>query len=148
MSSASFGNAPVVRQPRPAAGFTLIEMIVVLAILGLLAGLIVSRGPMHSQRLDLEAAAQQVAGSLRLARANAIAQDRTILWRADAGGFGLPGGRLYRLPAGISMRGPATIGFAGDGSSSGGNLLLAGGTRNVTVAVNWLTGGISLSNNN
>ena len=102
------------------AGFSLIEMIVVLAILGMMVGLIVSRGPMRSPRLDLDGAAREVAGTLRLARAHAIAQDRIVVWLAGPGGFRLDDGALHRLPADIALRGSARIGFAGDGSSSAG----------------------------
>jgi prepilin-type N-terminal cleavage/methylation domain-containing protein len=63
---------------RGTAGFTLIEMIVVLVVLGLALGLVMTRGPVHSRRLELDATARQVAGALRLARSRAIAEERGV----------------------------------------------------------------------
>ena len=47
------------------AGFTLIEMIVVLVVLALAAGLVLARGPMRSASLDLRAAARTMAADMR-----------------------------------------------------------------------------------
>ena len=61
---------------RTTAGFTLIEVLVVLVILGLTIALIVSRGPARSTGFDLRATAGSVAQQLRLTRSEAIATDR------------------------------------------------------------------------
>ena len=68
-------------------GFTLLEMIVVIVILGLVAGLVLTRGPMRSTGLSARAAATMLAGSLRAARSEAIATDRpvTVLINATLG---------------------------------------------------------------
>src|SRR5580658_4343695 len=55
-------------------GFTLIELAVVLAIMGLMLALVVTRGPMRGPALQTRAAAAQIAQGLRAARARAIAQ--------------------------------------------------------------------------
>jgi prepilin-type N-terminal cleavage/methylation domain-containing protein len=54
------------------AGFTLIEMIVVVVVIGLVLSLFIQRGPMRSPALEARAAANEVAESLRLARSRAI----------------------------------------------------------------------------
>src|SRR5208282_6754454 len=54
-------------------GFTLIELAVVLAIMGLMLALVLAHGPMRSPTLQTRAAAAQVAQGLRSARARAIA---------------------------------------------------------------------------
>jgi prepilin-type N-terminal cleavage/methylation domain-containing protein len=47
------------------AGFTLIEILVVLAILGVALGMLIGRGPMRSRGLETRAAAGALAQSLR-----------------------------------------------------------------------------------
>jgi general secretion pathway protein H len=125
-------------------GFTLIEMIVVLAILGLMLGLVISHGPLHSQRLDLDSAAQDITRSLRLARSRAIAQNRTVTWRATPRGYSLDGGAPRALPADVAMTTAGGIGFAADGSSSGGRITLRGGEREIAIGLDWLTGRVAV----
>lgn len=141
-----------------ARGFTLIEILVVLAILGLMAGLIVSRGPMRSQRLETDAAARSVAGALRLARAQAIAQNRPVEVSVDALGhmFRIGAAVPQKLPPSLAISVTAVTGltaggrigaisFAPDGSSSGGRIELAESGRVVRVGVDWLTGRVSVA---
>jgi general secretion pathway protein H len=132
------------RSGRDINGFTLIEMIVVLAILGLMLGLVVSHGPVHSQRLDLDATAQEIARSLRLARSRAIAQNRTVTWLPMRGGYSLDGGPPRTLPADVALTAAGAIGFAADGSSSGGLVTLRGGERQIAIALDWLTGRVAI----
>ena len=75
--------AAVLRGTRRSAGFTLIEMTVVLVVLGLLVGIVLSRGPAHSPALDTRGAADAIAETLRGARARAIAANREIAFHLD-----------------------------------------------------------------
>lgn len=62
---------------KPAAGFTLVEMLAVLAVIGLVAGLsMVGFNALRGPSLDLEA--ERVVAALRLARAEAIGTGRTV----------------------------------------------------------------------
>ena len=122
------------RRKYTAGGFTLIEMIVVLVVLGLVLGLVIARGPARSQGLDLSAAAKQVAGMLRLARSRAIAEDRAV-----AVDFG-----TRRWSDDILVVGDHVINFTPDGGSSGGRIILHGGDRLIAVDVDWLTGRIQI----
>jgi general secretion pathway protein H len=141
------GTAASLRSGRPArqSGFTLLEMIIVLVILALTAGLLVGRGPLHSQRLDLDASARSVAASLRLARSRAIAQGHPVTWFVGARGFSLDGAAPQALPRDVTSLAAGTIGFAPDGSSSGGHVILQGGSRRVSILVDWLTGRVQLA---
>jgi general secretion pathway protein H len=130
---------------RDERGFTLIEMIVVLAILGLMLGLVISHGPAHSQRLDLDTSAQEIARSLRLARSRAIAQNRMVRWVPTPRGYSLDGAATRALPADVTMTEAGTIGFAADGSSSGGLITLRGGERQIAIALDWLTGRVAIA---
>jgi general secretion pathway protein H len=139
------------------AGFTLIEMIVVLVVLGLALGLVLARGPMHSPSLDARMAAREVGQALRLARSRAIAQDQSVsVWldvvarvvRVDGsppevlpGGIGV----AVASPAGQAMAGRlVSIRFAPDGSSSGGLIVLGRKPFVRQVVVDWLTGRVSV----
>ena len=132
---------------RGSAGFTLLEMLVVLAILGLTAGLVASRARPGAGGLELRGAAGQVGNLLREARAQAIATNQAVAVRADpaTARLGIAGGREMALPRGVALQASGAIGFSGDGSSTGGSLLLAEGPRRLVVAVDWLTGRVSLA---
>jgi general secretion pathway protein H len=121
-------------------GFTLLEMIVVLVVLGLALGLVITHGPARSQRLELDAAARQVIGALRLARSRAIAQERIVRVSFVAGGYRLDAEPAIAWPANLSTAGDRIINFSPDGGSSGGRVVLRGGNRQIAIGVDWLTG--------
>ena len=127
-------------------------MLVVVAILAASLFLLAARGPARSASLDLRAATQEVAGSLRLARARAIETGGPVVWALDgaAHGYRIGAEPARRLLPALSVAAqnvdgsPATgVRFAPDGSASGGRVVLALGTRQAVVGVNWLTGRVS-----
>jgi general secretion pathway protein H len=141
---------------RPAeGGFALFELVLALAILGLVAGIVfprVARGPGPA---ELGTTAQEIAALLRSDRNSALRHRREVVSRIDvaqgvvtSGGSG--GG--VRIPAGIEIefvqssrekRGAAGgIRFLPDGGSSGGFLSMRRGAAAYDIAVNWLTGGV------
>ena len=132
------------------AGFTLIEMLVVLTILGIVLGIALGRGPMRSATLEARAAAGELAHGLRAARDRAIAGNRRVVVAIDpARHLLLVEGEAPRpLAPHLEVRALTALGagpvrlirFAPDGSSSGGSVLLTDGARRVTVTVDWLTG--------
>jgi general secretion pathway protein H len=121
-------------------GFTLLEMTVVLVVAGLALAVVLTRGPVRSQRLELDATARQVAGALRLARSRAIAQEHAVIVAFSTAGYRLDGDTPVAFSAGISPVGDRAIGFLPDGGSSGGRIVLHGGDRQVAIGVDWLTG--------
>ena len=121
------------------AGFTLLELIVVIVILGLVAALVFVRQPWHSQALNTEATVRTLTSALRLARSRAIAQDREVAVVTRGNGFVLDGGTATLLPAGDALTGAEVI-FMPDGGASGATLILASGSRRIAISVNWLTG--------
>jgi general secretion pathway protein H len=149
-----YRNAIIIRQ----AGFTLLEMLVVVAIMGFAFSLILTRGPMRSQSMEMQAAVNEVAQGLRLARSKAIATNTTARLTVDLAqrSFRIDNGASTVLPPSLSVAMTAvteeTVGqrlaairFNGDGSASGGHIDLAGGGRRAQVGVDWLTGRISVS---
>lgn len=144
------------------AGFTLIEMIVVLAVLGMVAGLVLTRGPPRSAALEMRAATNAVAQALRVARTRAIMSNGRVMVAFDprAATLRIGAGAPRGLPAGVTMSvittadlasaqpgvgGQAGIAFLPDGSSSGGRVELATGARHMQVGVDWLTGRVSVA---
>jgi len=71
---------------RPARGFTLLELLVVLVIAGLLLGL-VAFNAMPGERKVLENEAQRLALLFQLARDEAIVRNRPIAFEAEPGGY-------------------------------------------------------------
>jgi general secretion pathway protein H len=145
------------RCPRQ-AGFTLLEMLVVVAIMGFAFGLIITRGPMRSQTMEMQAAVNDVAQGLRLARSKAITTNTTARLTLDLTqrNFRIDNGRSTSLPPNLTVamvavseetvgQRLAAIRFNGDGSASGGRIDLANGERRAQVGVDWLTGRISVS---
>jgi len=138
-------------------GFTLIEVIVVLAVLAFALVLLVGYKPHWSSRLGLRGTAAELASGLRLARSEAILRNRPILFEIDLAGhqFRVDTGPVRRLPPQLSIalltvsgerRDAATgdIRFNPDGSSTGGRISIGDGRRSIAVGVDWLTGRVSV----
>lgn len=138
-------------------GFTLLEMLIVLAILGLTIGLVAVRGPARSPSLDLRVGVDQVARALRVARSQAIVTNRDVAFTLDLArrAFRVGDGAWQALPPFIELgitaaTGPrdtsaeGSISFAPDGSASGGRLRLASALRVRIVTVDWLSGRVAV----
>lgn len=142
-----------------ARGFTLVELLVVLAIAGLMLAVTPPLITAALPGVELKAAARSTAGALRLAREIAIAEGRDAAWvldieqnrygiEGDHRGGGLPAGLDLELVAAEEEMQSETVGairFYPDGSSSGGRVILKRGDRGYQVGVNWLTGRILIA---
>lgn len=139
-------------------GFTLIELMVVLAILALAYALVpplFSGGPSTA---EMQGAARQVAAGLRKARNQAVTRRGEALFTLDAGrgSFSVSGdSRSYPLPEGLEVRlhgnrtetpgtRQETIRFYADGSSDGGRVTLASEGRRFEIEVEGLTGRVAI----
>ncbi len=142
----------------PDAGFTLIELIVVIAVLGLIMVLVVVNGTPVSPGTHARGAAQAISGALRSARGAAVANNRSVEFTLDLAR------RTYRwgdTPAEflandlrlalLTNRDELVAGDIGrirfnpDGSSSGGRVSVTGGTRTWWIGVDWLSGRVSIA---
>ncbi len=139
-------------------GFTLIEVFVVLAILGLALALVVGYGSPVGSGIDLRGSAAALASGLRLARSEAILHNRAVSFDLDLAGrrYRSGSGKVHQLPPSLAIelltiageRRNADTGyirFNPDGSSSGGRISLASGGRKIMVGVEWLTGRVSIA---
>ncbi len=116
------------------SGFTLLEMLVVIAIMGLVLAMLTGFRQPKSQWLQTQTAARQVAQALREARGEAIAEGHPVA------------PQLPHLPAAIPVNiqaPPGGIVFSPDGSASGGTVLLGGGGKQIAVNIDWLTGRVA-----
>lgn len=124
-------------------GFTLIEVVVVLAILGLTVGMVVPLFFKSEQLSVLGAGTTEIKIQLRAASSDAITQGRTIAFRGSLqGGYWLDG--KYRqlaaaenspVPLRVSVEGSGQVLFFAWGGSSGGRVRIetAHGYRNLLV---------------
>jgi len=139
------------------AGFTLIEVLVVIVILGLAVALVAARGPARNAGLEARAAASDVVQTLRLGRSRAIAEDRPVAVTLDLPSHRMALDGLFReaLPGWLPLAARMADGseprrpvfeFAPDGSATGGIIALGGGGRRILVSVDWLTGRVDIAN--
>jgi general secretion pathway protein H len=139
-------------------GFTLIEVIVTLAIFGFALALIVGYKPPWSGGLGLRATAAELAAELRLARSEAVLRNRPIAFEIDlvAHQFRVGQRAARQLPPHIEITlltiageqrdvSRADIRFNPDGTSTGGRITLGDGARKIVVGVDWLSGRVSVA---
>lgn len=144
---------------RSQAGFTLLELLIVLAILALTA--IVTMPLFYRPAADaaLTATAQRLAINMRMARAAAIRsnveQTLTIdLARRSFWVDGVTG--VSAIPNGVSVdfttlqkeqlsARQGQLRFFVDGTATGGNVFLRAGGRTVSVKLDWMTGHASVN---
>jgi general secretion pathway protein H len=142
-----------------ARGFTLIEMLVVLAVAALIVSLVMPRLTGAQERAALRTAAHELAAGLRSTRSRAMTRSHSEVFVLDTrtGAFraGTRAG-VERIPGGIGVAlttvaqdqdggSQGGITFFADGSSTGGGIALTSGKDRNTVLVDWLTGRVSIA---
>lgn len=139
-------------------GFSLIELVVALAVMSFVLVLVTGYKPPWSSALGMQGTAAELAAGLRLARSQAIADNQAVAFTLDLAGhrYRIGGDPARGLPAKLAIglltvngeKRNATLGdirFNPDGSSTGGRITLADGARRMAVGVDWLTGRVTVA---
>lgn len=142
---------------RRPAGFSLLEMLMVVALIaamGVLAAGVLSGG---LERRQLQSSAKEIASQLRFARAQAIATGTPQAFAIDPARHAWRGadGRTGEVPERLGLAftgarevqsrdGEGVIMFFGDGASTGGRVQVSWQQAAWNVDVAWLTGEVSL----
>jgi general secretion pathway protein H len=139
-------------------GFALIEILCVLAIIGLLAAIILPAFPRATTRARLESYAVETAALLKADRNAALRRQIQVATRIDAEARLIRSGvtgRTVRLPGDVTLEAMLasrcadrnagrSIDFFPSGMSCGGVIALARPGMGFEVRVNWLTGGVEI----
>jgi general secretion pathway protein H len=151
-------NLNVLRARRRIAGFTLLEMMIVLVLVAGVAALLAGNliGRMASTKAGM--VARQVAAAMRYTRAHALRTRQAQVLQVDLEGRTVtaPQRRPIEVPEPLEIklltatqetsgRKAGSIRFFPDGGSTGGKLTLMAEGRTWEVAVSWLTGEISVN---
>ncbi|NVK40234.1 MAG: GspH/FimT family pseudopilin [Oceanospirillaceae bacterium] len=157
-------------KPSRQAGFTLLELMVVLVVASLMLSLVVPRFAAVLPGVELKSYTQKTAALLRNLRSQAMAESRLValsldteahqmrvsgrdapisvpqdirLTLNDDGSLALGNEIVLPEAFGVSESLPS-IRFYPDGSSSGGDLTLSSGGGGYAIRVDWLTGQVSI----
>jgi general secretion pathway protein H len=146
---------------RPVRGFTLFEILLVLAITGALAMLAAPNFAPALASARLKAATRDMASALRQARSLAMRQRRDVRLTLDIQRhqYRVSGeSRTHHVPEEIELKlfsadseilSPerGSVRFFPDGSSTGGRITFSAGGREQFLDINWLTGQVLLREN-
>jgi general secretion pathway protein H len=144
--------------PDDEAGFTLIEVVCVVAIVAMLAAVLLPRLPRGTSRPQLEAYAIETASLLKADRNAAIRRNASVVTDVNAASRRLRSGatgRVLTVPDDVAFRAIlpercdqrptfSTIRFFSSGMSCGGVIALTRLGVGYEVRVNWLTGGVEV----
>jgi general secretion pathway protein H len=139
-------------------GFTLLEMVCVLAIIALLAAVLLPVIPRNTSRARLEAYALQTATLLKADRNAAMRRGADVATLVDAGTRTVRSGatpEMVRIPEDVRFDAllpqtcnrratQSSISFFANGMSCGGTIALTRFDTGFEIRVNWLTGRIEL----
>jgi general secretion pathway protein H len=146
-------------RPIAIAGFTLLELLVVLAIIGLVLAIVPPNLMKGTGAQALKADARLVVSGLQYARTRAISLNAPVAFVIDSqtgrlsidgkqqiGNLNastelsaLNGQRVWQTGSGAAIR------FLPDGGSTGGEILLSHHKTRYRLSVNWLTGAVTTS---
>ncbi len=139
-------------------GFTLLEMVCVIALIAMIAAVLLPAMPRQTSRSRLQAYALEAATLLKADRNAAIARHADVATQVDAAARAIrsgASGQIVRLPEDVRFdallpqscqRRPtlSSISFFADGMSCGGAITLTRLDITYEIRVNWLTGRVEI----
>jgi general secretion pathway protein H len=143
-------------------GFTLLEMVCVLALIAMLAAILLPFVPRHTTRSRLQAYVLQTAALLKEDRNAAIRRGTGVATLVDPGSRVIRSGAstaMIRIPDDVHFEALlprtcnqrealSTISFFASGMSCGGAVALTRADVGYEVRVNWLTGRVEIVSKN
>jgi general secretion pathway protein H len=143
-------------------GFTLLEMVCVLALIAMMAAILLPGGPRQTTRSRLHGYALQAAALLKEDRNAAIRRGIAVATFVDPGSRVIRSGNatdIIRIPDDVHFEAIlprtcnqhealSTIRFFASGMSCGGALALTRADVSYEIRVNWLTGRIEIVSSN
>ncbi|MGC2459128.1 MAG: GspH/FimT family protein [Gallionellaceae bacterium] len=143
---------------RPSAGFTMLELMVVMVLMVLVYAIVVPKISSALPGTELKSAARELAAGLRKARSQAIThkEEATLTLDVEQHHFEISGDdhsyavsprldiSLYTAQSELSQDKVGAIRFYPDGSSTGGRISVSFGERKYQVDVDWLTGQVTI----
>jgi len=154
-------NSTGANAARQARGFTLVEIVVVIALIGLIFAVISVSIGAGLDGAKVRAASRDLAAALRYTRTQAIVkrESQALILDVDARSYTAPGKQAVQLPKQMSMKmltaaseqvdeGVGRIRFFADGSSTGGHIDLLREKAVWGIDIAWLTGEVTLREGN
>lgn len=140
----------------PADGFTLLELLVVMAVAAVAISVAGLGGQAYLERSRYHQTVRDIAGQLRQARALSVQEGRPVAvsYQPDARRLLVGEKRFLEIPASLAVkwdvaeRSPSTrpgaadpiFVFNADGGARGGRLIVLRGAQGAEFRVNWLLG--------
>lgn len=137
-------------------GFTLMELVVTLAVSALLIGVVATSLSASASKVEVRASGRRMAAALRFTRSQAIVSREQQVFELiiddDGSSYRVPGREnSYELPNGVGVslttartelidEEAGAIRFYPDGSSTGGSITLGNDEFTQTLDIVWLTG--------
>ncbi len=147
---------------KPTQGFTLLEILVVFAIISLLLAIVPPLLPGVIASTNVKSAARELAASLKHVRSQAIDRQKetTLILNIEKNNYLInKKSRNLKIPEDASLslitakseqlsEHEGQIRFFPDGSSTGGQIKLAHAKREYLIDVHWLTGRVKIGHDN
>ncbi len=143
-------------QMRRVGGFSLIEMVAVIALVGIAAGLILMSFSKMFNGAKIQAASRDMVAALRYTRGQAIVKGKETTFNLDLANnrYTAPGRGAVQLPKTMKMNlytaaqeqtgeNSGSIRFFPDGASTGGHISVLMDRIEWRINVDWLTGAIT-----